>query len=485
MSTLDENGLVVDRFPDIVENIEASQRANISSSFSYQDNTVIYQLNSLFASMVADNAELIEAVYNAKRLSTATGVDLDYLGALKGVTRLGDINSATSTQEFTGQAGVTIPTGSLFANPVTGDQFTNPEQILLSANSCQNATLTVVNLLNSTLYSVTVDGTDYSITSDPSATALGIMTALRDAIEADGDATYTASLVGSNLFITTDNPDNPIEVGVTTYIAVSTVMTRGSLESVVPGRVVVNPNTVTQIVSTIAGLTSTTNPDQYSIGRLTETDDEYRARVAGGTGSGGLGTVPSIEAYLLSQVPNIADAVVIENDSNTVDLDGRPAKSYEVIVTGGAVEDIAEAVWYSKGAGIELVGSQTQIYVDPRGRPREVKFTRPTVVNVAIQVTYTLYDEEAFPGNGEQAMKDTVVEQVNSLSSGVDLILGRLYGPIYTAVPTGIDSLTIEAQTITNVGDTPVGGSWDTARIAIDENEFVSVNIVDVYIIQG
>ncbi len=483
MSTLDENGLVIDRFPDIIEAQETAQRADISTAFVYRDNTIIYQLNSLFASRSSDLAELIEAVYNAKRLSTATGIDLDYLGALKGVPRLGDIPSSTDSQQFVGQAGTTIPVGSLFSNPVTEDRFTNTSQITLSSSSCLDATLEVVTLLNNTDYTVSINGTDYTINSDPTASALGIMTALRDAITADTNAVYTAALVGDTLKITTDDVDDNIAVIVTTYIAVAEVTSRASLESVSSGRIIVNPNSVTQTISTIPGLTSTNNPEQYTIGRLKETDEEYRPRIASGQGNPGLGTVPSIEAYLLANVTNIVDAVVIENATNAVDGEGRPDKSYEVIVTGGADNDIAEAIWFSKGAGIELHGDVTEVYVDPRGRPREVKFTRPTVINVAIELTYTLYDEEAFPGNGEQTMIDTILANVNTLGSGVDLILGRLYGPIYSNVSAGLDSVTLRSQVITTPGDTPVGGSWDTVRIPVDANEFVNVTSVDIYIV--
>ncbi len=483
MSTLDENGLVVDRFPDIVETIEDSQRNDISSTLAYRDNTLVYQFNAIYADRAADLAELIEAVYAANRLSTATGLDLDYLGALKGVPRLGDIVSSTDSQEFIGAAGTLIPSGSLFSNPATNDRFTNASQIVLSASNCLTATLEVVNLLNSTDYTVSIDGTNYTITSDPVATALGISTALRNAINADAAATYTASLVGDDLFIETDDDNNPLEVIATTYISVAEVKILGSLEAVSPGRVIANPNAVTQVISVIPGLVSTTNPNQYTIGRLKETDEEYRPRIAAGQGNPGLGTVPSIEAYLLANVVNIVDAVVIENSTNDTDADGRPAKSYEVIVTGGSNDNIAEAIWFSKGAGIELVGDIDVNYTDPRGRPRLVKFTRPTVINVALEISYTLYDEEAFPGNGEQLMREAATTEVNALGSGVDLILGRLNGPIYSNVGTGVDSLTIRSQVITSPGDAPAPGNWDTVRIPAGESEFINITDIDVYII--
>lgn len=484
MSTLDENGLVIDRFPDIVSTIEATQKAEIPTAFVYDDSKLIYQLNSVVASRIADNAELIEAVYNAKRLSSATGVDLDYLGALKGITRFDDINSSTTNQRFTGQAGITIPTGSLFANPATNNRFTNTSNIILSASSCIDATLSVLTLLPSTAYEVTVNSVTYSVTSDPTPTAIGIVTDLADEINDDVSADVTASVVGNNLYLITDDETAPLSISVTTYIGFVSLTAEGYLESIVPGRIVAPADSVTQIVSTISGLTSTTNTVEYSVGRLREEDEDYRLRIASGQGNPGLGTVPSIEAYLLANVANIVDANVVENATEVVDGDGRPPHSYEVIVSGGENVDIAEAIWYSKGAGIELFGDITQVITDPRGRLRTVKFSRPVAINVAIDISYSLYDEESFPLNGEELMLNTVVSEITALGNGKDLILGRLYGPIYNAVGAGIDALTIRTQIITDPGDTPSGGSWVTTRTPASANEYISITNIDVYITQ-
>jgi uncharacterized phage protein gp47/JayE len=478
MSSLDENGLIIDRFPDILSDIESDQRTNISADLVYNDNTVIYQLNSIVASLVGNNAELLEAVYNAKRLSTATGIDLDYLGALKGIYRLPDSFSQTTFQQFVGDAGTLIAAGSLFSNPVTADQFTNPEQIVLSPTSCTQAILEVTTLLNTTLYSVTINDVVYSITSDVSATRQEIVDSLETEITSGGDATFTANSVGETLVLASVD-DNPISVIVTTYMSVTNMTAFGSLTAVAPGRVVAPPNTVTNVVSTIPGLDSTTNTEQYTLGRLEETDDEYRIRIGEGEGSPCFGTPPSIEAYLLANVPNIGSATVIENATSTTDVEGRPPHSYEVIVTGGTNADVAEAVWTSHGAGIELFGNTSEVYVDPRGRAHTVNFSRPTPVNAAVRVTYTLYDEEVFPGNGELLITQAVVDHVNGLEGGQDIIVGRMFGSIYNSV-AGLDSITVEIQELASPGDTPVGGSWTTTSIPVSDDEFASTTDVDI-----
>lgn len=483
MSTLDATGLTVDRFPEIVDRIQTTQQAEISADLVYNDNTVIHQINSIVASMAADNAALVEAVYNAKRLSTATGVDLDYLGALKGIFRLNESRSNTSFQRFTGDAGALIPASSLFENPSTGDRFYNQDSIVLSSSECLTANITVLTLLDSTEYTVVVEGTTYAYTSDGSATNQEIVEGLRDVINADSGATYTASATATTLTIASDTNDT-ISIVVTTYLRVATVTIYGYLEAVNTGRIVAPPDTVTSIISTVAGLTSTSNDEQYILGRSTETDDEYRTRIAIGEGSPCLGTPPSIEAYLLANVAGIGSATVIENATSTVDGAGRPPHSYEVIVTGGTDADVAEAVWYSHGAGIELFGNTSEIYVDPRGRPHTVYFSRPTAINIAIRVTYTAYPEEVLPGNAEELMRTALVEYVNDLGGDVDVIVGRMFSVVYGAVD-GLDDVTIETQTLTSPGDTPVGLDWDTARIEIDDNEFASTTGIDIYFVSA
>jgi len=119
---------------------------------------------------------------------------------------------------------------------------------------------------------------------------------------------------------------------------------------------------------------------------------------------------------------------------------------------------------------------------DSNNVERTINFTRPVVINIAIRITYTLYNEEDFPVDGEDTIEDIALEHLNGLGLDVDIIPQRFFGPIYSGVP-GIDSLVVEVQQITNPGDTPSGGAWQTSKFEIDFDEISSTTVADIYIV--
>ena len=192
-------------------------------------------------------------------------------------------------------------------------------------------------------------------------------------------------------------------------------------------------------------------------------------------------TVLAIQDQLENTV-GVSSATVVENDQITVDGEGRPPKSFECVVSGGTDNAVATTIWETKPAGIETFGNTTIIITDVRGTQREINFTRPAATNIAIQVTYTLYDEEVFPVDGEDTIKQVCVDYTNSLGLGVDVIPQRYFGPIFEAV-TGIEGLVVEVQTLVNAGDAPNPANWQTTPIEISATEFASTVTSDVTVV--
>lgn len=482
MSTLDKNGLLIDRFPQILGKMEALERTDIDADIVFNSSGIFNQINNINASAISEVLELLEAVYLSKRLSTSTEKDLDHLGVMKDLERFQAARSFTQRQIFTGLPGTIIRSGTLFNNPTTSERFVKTARATLTPTSCLSSTLEVSDIQNSVVYALNVSGVLYQYTSSASATALEILTGLRDLVQADPSANWIATLSEETLTVTTSD-NNPLNLTLAAFLAFTEVTIETRLEAVNPGRLIVPENTVTGIVSTIPGLTSITNPLAFNLGRLREEDEDFRIRIAKAQGTGGLGTPAAIESYILANVDNVGGVTVIENASSVIDGEGRPTHSYEVIVQGGNDDEVAAAVWLSHGAGIEFVGDDSVIFADKRGRPRTVRFSRPTAVNVAIRITYTTYDEEAFTGNGEAVMREIAYEKTNALDNDKDIITRRYFGDIYSQVD-GVDGLIIEAQIIPFPGDSP-SGVWSTDRIVISDNEFASISQADVYIVQG
>lgn len=312
---LTSTGLQIRRLPEVLRDLVTSEQNSINSNISTQEDTFLGQLNTIVAAAIADQEALAQSVNDNFNLQKAEGRNLDDLAALTGVVRITGANSSTTFQRFTGDNGTTIPAGTILENPITLDRFTTLAAIELSVASCVSATYRVETLLNSTAYTMLVNGVSYTYTSDSDATNLEVLQGLQALIAADATATWTATVDTPNetLVIATSDTNN-IAIVTTTFIGASQVVNQGSAQAVNEGLIVAPSNAVTNIITAVAGLTSTTNTAAYTVGRDRETDTALRARALVSQQLSGAGTVEAIRDTL-NNLSGVTAASVIENTS--------------------------------------------------------------------------------------------------------------------------------------------------------------------------
>ena len=89
------------------------------------------------------------------------------------------------------------------------------------------------------------------------------------------------------------------------------------------------------------------------------------------------------------EVEGVQQAFVFENVTLATDSDGLPPKSFEVVVEGGADQDIADTIFLHKPAGIETFGTTSLSVLDTQGFNHTVKLSRPTTLQMFVDVTVT------------------------------------------------------------------------------------------------
>ena len=475
-------GLQVRRYSDILSDLVTSLKTNIDPLIDTGDDKFLGQVLQEFALAGAGLEDLAEAVNDNFNIFKAEGIYLDSLAVFRNITRIQSAYSATAFQLFTGDDGTTIPANSLIDSAVSGERFKTLSDVLLTTTSCKSATYSVRTLLNSTLYTLTVNGVLYSFTSDASATELEILSGLKALIDSDTTKTWTATVDAAELTITvaTSNASN-IELSSATYLGADSVSTHSSISAIVSGKIIAPANTITEIISSVGGWESTSNTQDLIVGRDQETDDDFRARIVTTEQLSNVGTLTSITSRIRN-IPGVSSVVVEENDTGTVDGFGRPPHAIEVIVQGGNDDSVATEIFDTKAAGIPTFGNTTTLITDSENTLRTINYTRPVVQNIAIQVTYSQYTEETLPIDVVSAIKGIVKTEINALGLGVDVIPKRLSGPLYSGL-TGLDDLVIEVQEIIASGDTPVGGSWQTSRYPISSAEYANTELVDIYVV--
>jgi len=141
-------------------------------------------------------------------------------------------------------------------------------------------------------------------------------------------------------------------------------------------------------------------------GNNVELDDELRARRFRSLQASGSSTCQAIQSALQQEVENVTDALVIENDTDSTDADGRPMKSVEAMVFGGEHDDIAEKLWEHKPAGIKMFGNTTAIVYDSRGYAHSVDYSRPVETGIWMHVKIVVGPE--FTQGAKQKMLITI-----------------------------------------------------------------------------
>ena len=388
---------------------------------------------------------------------------------------------------FTGDDGTTIPQGTILANVSTGDRFQTVQIGKLLQADCISCDYEVTNISDSTLYTITVNGGDYTFTSGIGATESEIVTGLVNAVNAPISKVWLAEEPADNLLrvrISTINTTNLV-LNVQSDLTPERVTNNVQVGSLVEGPIRAPLNSITQVITAIGGVTSVTNTVALGTGRDRETDEAFRLRASQSLALAGSATIPALTAALLN-VGDVSSAYVIENTDNVV-VDGRPANSFECVVTAPTTtevnEEVATVIWNDKPAGIQTHGNVSVPIVDTTGVTRVIKFSRPDEVFIAVRATYSLYDEETFPVDGPATIINTIVAYGSSLPVGKDVVPQRFYGPIYSAV-NGIGDLKVECQTLASQGDTPVLGLWSEATIPVGLASISSFNVTDTFTVQ-
>ncbi len=233
-------------------------------------------------------------------------------------------------------------------------------------------------------------------------------------------------------------------------------------ESEDTGPIAATAATLTVIETPVAGWTAVTNPLDAVLGATAQTDSQFREFRNSLLALRGSATVEAIRADLLV-VPGVTAVTVFENYTSVTDVDGLPPKSIECVVLGGTDQDVGDALWLTKGAGIEPYGGSSPVVVmvvDSQGFTQTVRFSRPTEVEIYADITVTT--DSNYPLDGDDQVKAALVAAGALLTTGEDVIFERIKAAAFTV--SGVVDVTSFTM------DT-VDGSSGTVNIPIASRE--------------
>jgi uncharacterized phage protein gp47/JayE len=438
---LTPTGFVPKTEDDVLADLETALRGKFGQSINLTPQARFGQLAGIFAERFGQLWALGEALYAAFDPDQATGAALDAIAAITGTIRLAATRSQV-TLTLTGTIGSPPLAGRIVSVQSTGVKFKTKvdSPVFVAAPAWQSGhvygTLGVFVTNANRIYVLITAGTSAG----------------------SGGPTTTAADI-------TDNTAH------WRYVGEGTAYAQVAAESVDTGPKVAASGTLTVIETPVARWESAINLLDAVNGRDVESDSALRLRREAEIHAQGNAVAEAIRADVL-RVTDVTSVTVFANDTDVTDADGVPPHSVEVMVQGGVDQDIRAAIFATKAAGIGTTGNVTGTVTDSQGVAHTIKFSRPTLKTVYVDIT-VLYDATLYPSDGDDEIKAAIVAYGAVQKTGKDVVASSIGAQAFAvagvldANPVKI-SLTAGPTVSTTI---PIGSRelavYDTSRIVV------------------
>lgn len=438
-----DKGFVLKRLDTILEEVHGDLTEGFGFDTRLENPSFLNVLVTTFAGQIADLWETAQDNYYAKYPATATGLSLDNAVQYGGIRRAASRRTSYRLH-CTGQDGTYITEDAVVATD------TSPEIRLYAANefritreACNSADI-VVAVAQPGVYTVSVNGQQYSYTSDDGEES-GILSGLLEAVAGSG---YDVSVENGNILRITDKDKSRSNA-----LILSENLTTGSVTTIVPfvtqdyGRITLPTGVISKMVNNVAGFEKVVNLLEPVYGRAEESDIELRQSYIAKSALRSNTMIDSIVAELLNNVEHVESASGYENDTDTADARGLPPHSIEIVVEGGGNSEIAQAILRKKAGGIQTYGEVEVAVPGNYGDSIPVRFNRPEYLYTWLRLilhgdagrvptNYAQLAIESLMEDGAQLMAGTSL-LTQLLTNGIyDMVAGLTYIDIYTAYGT-------------------------------------------------
>lgn len=186
------------------------------------------------------------------------------------------------------------------------------------------------------------------------------------------------------------------------------------------------PGTLVEILTPTSGWQSASNAAAATLGVPVETDAALRLRQTQSVSRPALTPLQAVKGEVQA-VTGVIRAEVYENDTSSIDVDGRPAHTITAVVEGGSLANIAAAIGSKKAPGIPTHGTTSQTWIDPGGQSKTINFY--VLAYATITVNITVGALAGYLSSTDDLIKKALAAYISGLDIGADVILTDLYTP--------------------------------------------------------
>lgn len=332
-------------------------------------------------------------------------------------------------------------------------------------------------------YSVKINDVLYQYEGE-GKTSADILRGLADKITSESKE-FDSALDEENLLLVIEGMDVSANNVLTlsenlTTETVTTILRFGTEET---GDIFIPSGVITEIKNADAGLKSVVNLCEYIAGRKEQTDVEFRQSYIDKIFNRSSMMLDSIKSAILENVQGVKSVSVYENATNAI-VDDRPPHSIEVVVDGGDHTEIAKQILKNKAGGISTFGS---IEVELPGINEEsivIRFNKPESVYVWMTLEVFVKQGETLPSNYADLLKETIIEHVDALGAGQDVISMELIAKL-SAICTGISYVDIKMCS-SSATEKPSESAFVERSIYISERKraYINEDMIEVGVAQ-
>lgn len=287
-----------------------------------------------------------------------------------------------------------------------------------------------------------------------------------------------------------DNTDNTVHWR---YLGEGTGAVDVAMTSVELDAIVALSGDLTSIQTPTGGWQGAINVRDATLGALEQTNESLRVTRESELAQFGTSTADAIRAAILG-ITGVVSCSVFENTTDVVDGNGQPAHSVQVLVRGGADADIAQVLYSNVAAGIATFGTTTVAVTDSEGVSHNYNFTRPTLLNIYIDISLKYNPASStkggYPSNGDALVKTALVNFGNTIQTGgkdvVPSSVGAAAFPVYvnSVQVIGVQGVldVTDTRVYTDVIATPTNWAPTTAYVATSGARSVVLNQGRAYI---
>jgi len=247
-------------------------------------------------------------------------------------------------------------------------------------------------------------------------------------------------------------------------------------------------NTITKIVDVVAGLQLVDNPAIATAGMDIQTDAALRLERRQAVARSGSNQVDNM-AGGVHAADDVTHVRVYENPTGVVDANGQPAHSLAVIASGGADNDVAQAMYIKKNPGVLLFQPPsatpvTVLVTSPiyAWNTQEMKFSRPTYIDMNLVIG--INNDGTLPSDAADQIKQAIVDYAQGsliesndgfrqvpFDIGEDVPYGSMYTPINSILGkygnSYVGNMTINGGTVNAEIDWTELSRWSTSLIEV------------------